>query len=199
MSGMRFEFFDIDNLTDEQYEQTLALMPPDRRKKVTAITNDHTRKSTVAADFLARAMVSARLGIDPASVVIDRLESGQPVAVGLPCRISLSHSGGIAMCAVSDRPVGADIEIISDKGQRVMERVCSDPEKAFILACGSFDARRFFQVWTAKEAALKRRGQGLSGGISTALTADENGMFPTIEGGQLLTGEYCGAVYAIVY
>ncbi len=199
MNGMQFDFLDIHLLTDKQYEQTLALMPPDRRRKVAAMANEPARRSTVAADFLARVMVSSRLGADPASVIIDRLESGQPVAVGLPCHISLSHSGGIVLCAVSDSPLGADIEMVRDKGQRVMERVCSEGEKAYILASGSFDPRRFFQVWTAKEAALKRRGQGLSGGLSTALTADENGMFNAIEGGQLLSGEHNDAVYAIIY
>lgn len=61
--------------------------------------------------------------------------------------ISVSHSRSLAALAVSDRPVGIDIEAPSPKLERVAERFLSPEELASIP--------NLLRAWTAKEAAFK--------------------------------------------
>lgn len=199
MSSLQFDFLDIRTLNDSQYEQAFAAMSASRQQRAQRMRHEDDLRRTIAADHLARRMAAKRFGIEPEAVALDRLESGQPVLTGLPCCISLSHSGSWVMCALCDRPVGADIEVIIPRGQRLLKWACTAEEQAYILASGQFDPLRFMQVWTAKEAVLKRSGQGLSGGIDTTVVANADGLLPVISGCTLISGLHEDAVYSVIY
>ena len=79
---------------------------------------------------------------------VARGEEGKPFFPGRPdiC-FNLSHSHGAVACAVHDREVGVDIE-----------RLRTPPKH---LGRG-MTAEAFFCLWTAREATVKRRGQGIA-------------------------------------
>lgn len=62
---------------------------------------------------------------------------------------SLSHTDTYVMCALSDKPVGCDIQAVRPVKNNVIERVCTDRELAL------FD---FIQLWTLKESWIKLNG-----------------------------------------
>ena len=72
---------------------------------------------------------------------------GKPWFPAFPhIHFNLSHSRGAAVCALSDAPVGIDIEVLREPPRR--------------LAAG-MGAEEFFRLWTAKEATVKLRGQSI--------------------------------------
>lgn len=79
---------------------------------------------------------------------IDREPGGKPFFPEHPgiC-FNISHSRGGAVCALHDKPVGVDVE-----------KLRSAPRH---LANGMED-EAFFRLWTAKEATIKRQGQGVA-------------------------------------
>lgn len=79
---------------------------------------------------------------------IAREEGGKPFFPAYPgiC-FNLSHSHGAAVCALHDKPVGVDVEKLRPAPRR--------------LAKGMED-EAFFRLWTAREATVKRRGEGIS-------------------------------------
>jgi 4'-phosphopantetheinyl transferase len=89
-------------------------------------------------------------------------------------RLSLSHSAGLAGCAVSgDAPIGLDLEPIArnPQWQKVVSRWFSPPETAWLLAAN--DSEAFLKVWTLKEAWLKATGRGIANNLKTlTITAD---------------------------
>lgn len=77
---------------------------------------------------------------------------------------NISHTEGLAVCAVEGRPVGADAERIRPFHARVMERCFTKQEQAYIRA-GDGDGgspERFFRIWTLKESYCKAIGKGLA-------------------------------------
>jgi len=79
---------------------------------------------------------------------------------------NLSHTPGLVACAIAGgADVGIDVEsvdrIVDD---RVARRFFSARENAALRRCASdaLRARRFFALWTLKEAYVKAIGQGLS-------------------------------------
>lgn len=70
---------------------------------------------------------------------------------------NISHSGDYVMAAVSDRPIGVDVEFKEDKDFRVTKRMFSDGEREYI----GDNQKRFRDVWTVKEAFLKCTGDGI--------------------------------------
>jgi 4'-phosphopantetheinyl transferase len=123
------------------------------------------RRELLAGHALAREMAAARLGLSPAAVPLTVSENGKPLCPGL--WLSIAHSGGAAGCAVSDRPVGLDLERIRAVPPRVLGAL-APAERAYVDA-GADEAdrtRRFWRVWTMKEARLKCRG-GILGQLRT--------------------------------
>ncbi len=85
---------------------------------------------------------------------------GGPYLKALPYHFSLSHSGDYAMCAVSDRLIGCDIERMGGVKMRVAERYFHPSEVKLIEE--SPDAEReFYRIWTLREAVSKLDGRGI--------------------------------------
>jgi 4'-phosphopantetheinyl transferase len=83
---------------------------------------------------------------------------------GAPCfadgalSLSLSHSGGLAAAAVSDRPAGVDVERVERRGPSFAEEHFGESERADLLravAGGSSRAWLETLLWATKEAVWK--------------------------------------------
>ena len=84
---------------------------------------------------------------------VERSSRGKPLFSGLEDRwFSLSHSGGIALCALSERPVGVDVEIVRPRRAGLPRRLLSQGELARFD--GSWED--FYRIWTLKESWCKR-------------------------------------------
>lgn len=122
---------------------------------------------------LARKMISEYLSVPESDIVFSVDKNGKPYAVGLDVHFNISHSDGIAVCAVNDTPVGIDIEKIRDIDLKIVNRVCTAEQAEYI----GDSVYKFFEVWTAKEAYVKCTGEGLKN-----LKADiSNGNFKKID------------------
>lgn len=74
---------------------------------------------------------------------------------------NLSHSAGEAVLAVSDLPVGVDIEEIRDlhSFKDVINYVCTPEEKRIIERMDENTSKKlFFDIWVRKEACVKAFG-----------------------------------------
>lgn len=97
---------------------------------------------------------------------IVRLSGGKPCFSHFPnLHFNLSHSGGLALCALGDSPVGVDIQIVKDTWREELpRRVCSREELAWLD--GQEDRwGAFAQLWSLKEARVKYTGEGLRAGV----------------------------------
>ena len=85
---------------------------------------------------------------------VERSPRGKPFFPGEAGRwFSLSHSGGIALCALSeDGPVGVDVELVRPRRAGLPAYVLSPAELA------RFDGgwEDFYRLWTLKESWCKR-------------------------------------------
>lgn len=99
-----------------------------------------------AWELLALAL-ERELGI-PVLPETGRGEEGKPFFPERPdVRFNLSHSRGAVACAVHDEEIGVDIERLRTPPKRLGRGMA--PED-------------FFRLWTAREATVKRRGQGVA-------------------------------------
>lgn len=91
-----------------------------------------------------------------------RLAAGKPVFQDAPeLHFNLSHSGSFALCALSDAPVGVDIEAVRPRRPGLAEHILSPAERTWYQANGGDDAA-LLTLWTRKEALCKKQGSGLT-------------------------------------
>ena len=134
----------LDSLTPAEESRCLALMEPERREQVLNINHEPRRKAAILGEWMAKTMLAEQSGIPMEEIHLLRTEKGKPYAEGLPY-FSITHTENRVAVAVSDRPVGIDMERLRPADPRLAERIGADPD-------------RFFEEWTAKEAHYKIYG-----------------------------------------
>ncbi len=116
-----------------------------------------------AAHSLLRRAVADKLGARTEQVKICKDAKGRPYIEGMSnIFVSLSHSKGTVICAVSDKEIGVDVERCSKRRKSVESRVFTDCETSLIDKADNED-KAFFTLWTLKESYLKAIGTGFAG------------------------------------
>ena len=86
-------------------------------------------------------------------------EHGAPYWANGPY-FSISHTKqGIAV-AISDRPIGIDIEGLREATDSLISRAMN-PEEVSIIQASSSPQTEFIRLWTRKEAYVKMKGTGI--------------------------------------
>lgn len=90
-------------------------------------------------------------------------ENGKPCLKGEPgIFFNISHTEGMAVCAVCDRPVGIDIQIRKPCSKGLIRRMCSPEEYSLICKMEKAEAEKaLIRLWTLKESFVKADGRGL--------------------------------------
>ena len=89
---------------------------------------------------------------------VERSPRGKPGFLARPDRwFSLSHSGGIALCALSSAPVGVDVELVRPRRADLFAYALSEAE----LAGSDGGWADFYRLWTLKESWCKREDSPL--------------------------------------
>lgn len=149
---------DIMNLPDPlSCPELLQKLSPERQQKVHNSKHEKSRKQSMGAGLLLQ-KVLALYHMEMTSVVVG--EHGKPMLEGV--EFNLSHSGDLVICAVSDEPIGCDVEMIRKAPERVAVRYFSESEKEYLNQfCGEDYDTEFFRLWTMKESYVKMTGEGM--------------------------------------
>ena len=157
---MEFYLLDASVLPDpKEDESVLSGIPDWRRTYILRYLHPCDRKLSLGAWRLMESILK-RHGFLAENVKIGK--NGKPECKGI--YFNLSHSQDMVLCAVSENPVGCDIEKVTNAPLEVAEHYFSQKECQYIAdASNSADAdHRFFRLWTLKESYMKMTGEGIS-------------------------------------
>ena len=120
-----------------------------------SIANEERRIQHLAVRLLFKLMMPAA---DLNQLVM--ADNGKPYLIGLPFHFSFSHCKGYAACAVDDKPIGIDIEIIHPRIAKVAHKFLNEKEKSMIADLEQEDQlNQLAFLWAAKEAMYKKYEQ----------------------------------------
>jgi 4'-phosphopantetheinyl transferase len=147
-----------------------ALLDQGERAREARLVRDHDRALFVVAHALVRLMLSRVGPLEPPEWRFVTNGHGRPEVANLPAgappiRFNLSHTSGLAACAITgDRDVGVDVEYVDRAlSYDVAARFFAPREVADLEALPErIRERVFFDYWTLKEAYIKARGLGLA-------------------------------------
>ena len=155
-----------------------AALPEWRRRKCDAFRFEADRRRSVAAWMILRQMLAER-GVKAEALSVVENEFGKPAFdPSLGIHFSISHADERVMVAVSDRPVGCDVERIVPFDESVARQCLTDEELAAVKGAtpGLDRDREFIRLWARKEAYVKAVGRGL--GIEPKSVSVLAGEFP---------------------
>lgn len=168
---MKWLYAHIADIPANEYDRLYAALSPSRRARVDRLKQSDDRKRSLAGEWLLKKLLRDAYGIT--DVVLETAPNGRPLLADSALYVSIAHSDGAVVCAVSDTPVGIDIERIRPIDLRLARRVCVAEEAAYLFGHAPTEAdmrdtedvallTRFFEIWTAKEAYFKRCGTGIT-------------------------------------
>lgn len=145
----------------------LAYAKSNRKAKIDAITHRPARLLSLAAGLLLDFALLER-GISHYELIYNEHE--KPYLKGLELFFSLSHSGAYALCGLSGKELGCDIELIKKARLGIAksffapseyERLKSLPSKA--------KNNEFYTLWSKKESLSKMLGTALPSVLKTKI------------------------------
>lgn len=154
---------DVSVLADPQlYAAAYAAVSPARREKTDRYRFTKDRYLSLGAEILLyHALRAAGISDLPADFCCGA--QGKPYLKNCGVSFNLSHSGNWAVCAVSAREVGCDVEKIAPISLEIAKRFFCSAEYDDIAAQTTDEARNemFFRYWTLKESFIKATGLGM--------------------------------------
>lgn len=165
---MEYLFSYLSDFCDSEYEKAYENLSETAKTRVNRYKRDDDKKRSLLAQMLLSKLMSQ----NNIEAKLKYEENGRPVFENTEYFLSLSHSGEVAFSAVSKSPVGIDVEKIRPISKSLIDRVCVDEEKDYVLCDFTITdekniddpdvMKRFFEIWTAKEAYFKMMGSGIT-------------------------------------
>ena len=144
-------------LRPEEEVASLSLLVERRREKVRTIKGKENRSRSIAAGLLLRHML---------------LEGhGKPRLKKDGVFFNLSHAGAYAVGALSDVPVGVDVEqqnrfLQETRNRKLAKRILTEAEWNWWKDAGD-DPQELLRFWTRKESYVKMTGEGMTKAFHT--------------------------------
>lgn len=165
-------FDDMAQITEEEIQRLLLLVSDERSEEALRYKHLFGQFACLKSYVMLREMLEKRGLTHPFR--FERNEHGKPFLADHPeIHFNLSHcKNGIAV-AVSDQPIGIDIESYREVSDSLLRYTMNEEEQRIIKKSDD-PVRTFTEFWTKKEAVFKLKGTGITReGLHDLLCGDE--------------------------
>ena len=152
-------FDDMTQCSEQEIARLLPLVSPQRREQALRYTHTFGQFCCLKSyEMLTELLASTPYTLHPTPSFLYN-EHGAPYLENGPY-FSISHcKQGIAV-AVSETPIGIDIETIRPLNEGLVRKTMNDVEQTHIFS-SSHPEVEFIRLWTQKEAYVKMQGTGI--------------------------------------
>ena len=152
-------FDDMTECSELEIARLLPLVSPQRREQALRYTHTFGQYCCLKSYEMLTALLASTPYTLHSTPSFLYNEHGAPSLPDGPY-FSISHSKrGIAV-AISDEPIGIDIEAIRPINEGLVQKTMNPQEQAQIAAAAN-PAQEFIRLWTRKEAYVKMLGTGI--------------------------------------
>ena len=161
-----------EDIWDFDLELSLREISEQRREQALRFKHEQGRRLCVLAYLLLKQGLREEYGIMD-NPVFEYNEHGKPSIVGHPeIFFNLSHCKEAVACAISDQPVGIDVESVRSYKERLARYTMNDEEVRDIETSEQPDTT-FIRLWTMKEATMKLVGTGISKDMKSVIDTEK--------------------------
>lgn len=164
-------FDDMEQCTPEEIQRLLPLVSDERREEALKYKHLFGQFACLKSYVMLRELLESKGLSHP--FVFAYNEHGKPYLKDHPeIHFNLSHCKNGILVAVSEEPVGVDIESYRQVSDSLIRYTMNEEEQQ-IIAESDDPIRTFTEYWTKKEAVFKLRGTGITHDLHELLCGDE--------------------------
>lgn len=150
----------LEDISEADFDEMYACCTKERREAADRIKSGLKRRQSVGAGYLL-SLLKKQFFIEEDPVV---WQGGKPAfREERNLHFNISHSGGYAVLAYGEAPLGVDIECVKRTDLKVAKRFFRKEEYDYLAEQPAAEQAGFFcRMWTGKEAVVKASGAGFS-------------------------------------
>ncbi len=157
---------DVYFATFEDGLQVTNVLPQARNEYVQSAAEAKIKRQRFAVWRLLDVALKERTGRGVESYIFTRQPCGKWTSPDLTLHFSMSHSEYAVAAAISDRPVGVDVQSVKEFSRRdcaaLANRILTEREKRDFFALPLQSRPSFLaELWAAKESLFKLDGNGV--------------------------------------
>lgn len=161
-NGIKYHLYSINEL--DSISGAWSILDDNERRNARKFVVVEDQNRFILFKYIVRVILSEHLRVLPEEVKFSFNRNGKPRLVPQPLEFNISHTGETIIVVTSEgSPIGVDIEYNKDlryAGNR-FSSFFNDNEIAYIHKDKDLKTKRFYDLWTAKEAYLKMIGTGM--------------------------------------
>ncbi|OPA80596.1 peptide transporter [Paenibacillus selenitireducens] len=162
-----------DTIDKSKFNLLQNLVSNEKQEKIKRFRFDIDKKLSLYSELLIRIIVCRNTDIKNQDIVFEKTYYGKPMLRNLSeFHFNISHTRNAIAVAISDYPIGVDIESIKNAEMDIVERFFNIDEFSYITENTSDQDKRFYEIWTKKEAYIKYIGKGLSMSLNSFSSLD---------------------------
>ncbi|MCM3722845.1 4'-phosphopantetheinyl transferase family protein [Solibacillus isronensis] len=146
------------------WQRYLPFLENDVVQRIGRMRKTEDRLRTVCAHLLTKMMLVTTYEMELSEIRFTKDSNGK-YQLGQDLHFNLSHSGSYVACAISDFPVGIDVEQQVTRDFSLFQTLWSEEENHFYKL---LEQEAFYALWTAKESYGKYKGFGLHDSLMEA-------------------------------
>jgi len=186
------------NLAQVSLSLTADLLDQDEQTRASRFVAEDIRQKYIVSHAFLRQVLSEYLDLKPQDIHYIYNKHGKPSLKHNLVYFNLSHSGDVALVAVSkEASVGIDVEYKKplEDFMSIAERFFAPEEITAIQAKPLTDQLdTFYTLWTRKEAYLKMLGLGVSFGLGRFVVSAEDLGFDCLESSEVEKSCWLGSI-----
>lgn len=134
-----------------------------RREKIAKTKREDDKQLSACAELLLIYAIKKQLGQVALPLNIEEDDRSKLQFTDIPYFFNISHANEYAVCSLSDKPIGVDIEYFRVKELSHTDRMLHVEEAQMLAFISNPNEKKkyFYECWVAKESYLKNLGIGL--------------------------------------
>ena len=158
---MKYKIININDINKAEILIFYNNINSSKKIKIDKIRNKKRKIQSVLGEYLLKELLKI-YNISYSNINYIYNEEGKPYIKDYNIYFNISHSHDYVITVISNKEIGVDIEKIRKTNISIINRICTNKEKEYVLSSNIDIEKRLFEIFTLKEAYFKMKGLNLN-------------------------------------
>jgi len=158
---MEYKIININDINKTEILNFYNNINSSKKIKIDKIRNKKRKIQSVLGEYLLKELLKI-YNISYSNINYIYNEEGKPYIKDYNIYFNISHSHDYVITVISNKEIGVDIEKIRKTNISIINRICTNKEKEYVLSSNIDIEKRLFEIFTLKEAYFKMKGLNLN-------------------------------------